>query len=112
MNEQMKKIPNWQEFQAALATKAINDINFRKELLTDPRGVIEQELATIGVNTKLPATLNIQVIEQPVDTLCIVLPPADALDDETLDKVVGGSSCDTLWGCDHNGSCKHGLLCF
>ena len=85
------KLPTWQEFHNELIVKALKDENFRKELIADPKTVVEMEMGKYKEGMKLPATLEIKVIEQPANALYLVLPTmTDELSDEELDSVAGG----------------------
>lgn len=90
MNE--KKQSAWQEFQHRLIVRAMKDDNFRKELLANPKAVVENEMDKLKPGSKLPAALEIKIIEQPTNALYLVLPPMSELSDEELDGVAGGWS--------------------
>ena len=86
------------EFEANLITKALEDDNFRKAFLEDPKKVLEQE-----TGQKIPDGIEIKVIEEAPNSLTFVLPrkPAaakasDELSDESLDKVAGGAAVSAL----------------
>lgn len=82
------KLPTWQEFHNELIVKALKDENFRKELLADPKTVVEKEMGKLKEGTKLPASLEIKVIEQPANVLYLVLPAMsdDKLSDDQLES--------------------------
>jgi len=89
--ENSQKPLTWQKFQNGLITRALNDENFRKELLANPKAVVEKEMGKLKEGAKLPNTLEVKVIEQPANTLYLILPTiSDELSDEMLDKVTGG----------------------
>ncbi|SMC69806.1 NHLP leader peptide family RiPP precursor [Sporomusa malonica] len=90
MNEQKK--PTWKEFEAQLIAKAVTDETFRRELIQNPKKVVQQEIDKES-GVKLPAELEVKVIEQPASTLVIVLPciPVETLSHDELDQVAGGS---------------------
>lgn len=76
--------------EQALIRKSLQDESFRGRLLADPKGTIEQELGR-----KLPADLEVQVLEETEDSIYLVLPPARAigeLSDAELDAVAGGKT--------------------
>ena len=80
------------EFEADLITKAMEDDDFRKELLVSPQEVIEKE-----TGKKIPEGLKVKVIEEEPNSVTIVLPrkPSEAetteeLSDDNLEKVAGG----------------------
>ena len=85
-------LPTWQEFQNELIVRALKDESFRQELLTNPKTVVEKEMAKLKEGAKLPASLEVKVIEQPANALYLVLPTLpDELSDEDLDSVAGGN---------------------
>jgi len=99
MREQKK--PAWKEFEKKLIAKAMKDEAFRKELLQNPKGVLQKELDQVG-GVKLPAELEVKVVEQPDATLVLVLPsvPAETLTDDELEQIAGGGfndKCGCLW---------------
>ncbi|MBW4644892.1 MAG: NHLP leader peptide family RiPP precursor [Goleter apudmare HA4340-LM2] len=89
--------------QSGLIAKAWTDENFKQELLSDPKGVIERELGT-----ELADGIQVQVIEETPTTLYLsipVKPTAGAegeLSDEELEAVAGGSIkgsiVNSVWG--------------
>lgn len=94
MSKQAKgapKLPEWQEFQAALVYRAIKEDDFRKELLDDPTAAVEKELGRIAPGVQLKSHLKIKVVQQQPDELLIILPPAGAaLSEADLSNVSGG----------------------
>lgn len=97
------KLPSWQEFQNELIGRALKDESFRQELLADPKAVVEKEMGKLKEGSKLPAALEVKVIEQPANALYLVLPTlSDELSDEALDNVAAGGNCDqagSIGGC-------------
>lgn len=89
--ESTPKVPTWEEFQNGLIARALKDESFRRELLANPKAVMEKEMSKLKEGVKLPEAVEVKVIEQPANTLCLVLPSAfDELTDEALDNVAGG----------------------
>ncbi|GLV54012.1 hypothetical protein KDH_08610 [Dictyobacter sp. S3.2.2.5] len=89
-----------------LFARTMKDAALRREMLNNPRAVLEREL---GI--KLPAGTNVQVHVNSPDTLHIVLPSesdaatAQELSDADLEAVSGGLPCSghgsnsvTTWG--------------
>jgi hypothetical protein len=87
-----------------LIEKAWKDDSFRQALRTDPRGSVERALGA-----KLPAGLQVKVVEEAADTFYLVLPakpdraPSERLSDKQLEAVAGGwtdpSDCLTCSNC-------------
>jgi hypothetical protein len=57
------------ELEGRIVRRALADAEFRERLLADPRAAVEQEL---GI--ELPQRLEITVVQERPDALCIVLP--------------------------------------
>jgi hypothetical protein len=96
----------YEENRKKLFARTMKDEALRREILRNPKAVIEREL---GI--KLPAGMTVQVHVNTPDTLHIVLPAdVDAaavqeLSDEDLEIVAGGMPCSghgsnsvTTWG--------------
>jgi hypothetical protein len=82
-----------------IVDRATRDPQFRQELLRNPTETVEQEL---GV--RLPAGMEIQVVEETPSTLYLVLPPqpvaaGQEISDRELEQVAGGWSAQTE-GCE------------
>ena len=89
--KELMQHPTWQEFQKELILRATRDEHFRRELIADPKDVVEREMSKLIQEFKLPETVEIKVIEQPTNSLYIVLPAVcEQLSDEMLDDVTGG----------------------
>ena len=82
----------WKEREAKIIAKALEDDEFRKALIDQPKAALEKLRGK-----PLPEGLNVRVLEEEANSLTIVLPqkPAAAgeageLSDEALEKVAGG----------------------
>lgn len=77
------------DFEMKLIAKACTDEAFRQQLLSNPKAVVEQEFGEA-----LPEGINVEIIQEPANTLYIVLPAMpesnDELNDEDLEAVAGG----------------------
>ena len=85
------------EFEAQIVAKAWQDEAYRKELLADPKAVLERELQAIAPDAKLPAHVNVKVVEEDPSTVYLVLPVNPKtieenreLSVEELESVAGG----------------------
>ena len=86
-----KKLPNGQEFQQELIVRIMKDESFRQKLLANSKSVVEREMGKLKEGAKLPTGIMVKVIEQPDNSLYLVLPNAtDELSDEALESVKGG----------------------
>jgi hypothetical protein len=78
------------DLETRLIEKAWKDPAFRKEIVKDPKGMLEKH-----TGQKLPDQLKIFVYEEDANTLHFSIPPAPSnrteLSDEQLEKVAGGT---------------------
>ena len=78
------------DLEVALVEKCWKDPEFKKQVLADPKGMLERH-----IGKKLPGDLKIFVHEENAETLHFSLPPAPTnateLSDEDLEKVAGGT---------------------
>jgi len=78
------------EMETRLVEKAWKDPVFRKDIVKDPKGMLEKH-----TGQKLPEQLRIFVHEEDANTLHFSIPPAPSnlneLSDEDLEKVAGGT---------------------
>ena len=62
-------------FRARLAARALEDENFRRELLANPRDGVERECRLLlGKEVRLPADLRIEVHQEDSRVLHLVIP--------------------------------------
>ena len=78
------------DLETQLIEKAWKDPEFRKDVVSDPKGMFEKYLGR-----KLPPQLKIFVHEEDASTLHFAIPPAPSnlgeLSDDELEQVSGGS---------------------
>ena len=74
------------EMRMKIVGKATGDADFRAQLLSDPKGAIEQEL---GVT--IPASMSVEVHEESGAAAHLILPPASKLSESDLQAVAGGA---------------------
>ena len=81
-----------QEIERRLIEKSMEDEDFRRGLLENPKGTLEQELGT-----RLPEEVRVVTVEETADTIYLVLPstPMEGaeggeLSDQELESVAGG----------------------
>ena len=73
------------EMRQHLADKAAADQEFRNQLLSDPKGTIEQEL-----DITIPEGIEIRVHEDDAQTAHLILPPSPRLSETQLAEAAGG----------------------
>lgn len=100
MAELMDLIKKRKEFETKIIAKALEDSEFRGQLLKNPKAVIEKE-----TGKSLPEGLSISIVEEEPNTVKLVLPkqPKTAdmtgeLNDEALEQVAGGLAVDVVVG--------------
>lgn len=78
------------DLEAHLIEKSWKDPEFKRQVVSDPKGMFEKHLGQ-----KLPETLKIFIHEEDANTLYFSIPPAPSnlneLSDEDLEKVAGGT---------------------
>ncbi len=76
-----------QEFEREVVLRAVNDREFRRAVIADPRAALRQ---AFGV--EVPPDVELRVLEETPTSLYLVLPPAaDELSEEELARVAGGA---------------------
>jgi Nitrile hydratase, alpha chain len=87
-----------QEMERTLVQRSLEDEDFRRRLLEDPKGTLEEELGT-----RLPEEVRVVAVEETSDTIYLVLPGTPMagggggeLSDKDLESVAGGGT----WGAD------------
>jgi len=78
------------QLESALVQKCWKEPEFRKQVVGDPKGMLEKHLGR-----KLPEQVKIFIYEEDANTLHFSIPPAPSnfaeLSDEDLEKVAGGT---------------------
>ena len=72
------------DMEARVVERAMKDESFRRQLIADPHGALQQVL---GV--PLPETVSIEVVEETPGTMYLVLPPAENGSPELSEEEVG-----------------------
>jgi hypothetical protein len=78
------------DLEAALIKKCWQEPDFRKQVVADPKGMLEK-----ATGQKLPDNVKIFIHEEDRSTLHLSIPPApknmNELSDEDLERVAGGT---------------------
>jgi hypothetical protein len=80
------------EVERRIVQRSLEDESFRRRLIEDPKGAVEQELGT-----SLPEQIQIEAVEETADTIYLVLPSVSSegeggeLSDPELEAVAGGT---------------------
>jgi hypothetical protein len=78
------------DIETALVEKCWKDPEFKKAVVTDPKGMLERH-----TGKKLPPHVKIIIHEEDANTLHLSIPPgpanAEKLSDEDLERVAGGT---------------------
>jgi hypothetical protein len=81
------------ELERKLIQRSLEDEEFRRRLLDDPKGAVEQE-----IGTRLPQEIKVRVVEESPDTFYLVLPRSsplggegEELSDRELEALAGGT---------------------
>ncbi len=76
-----------------IGTFAVNNPDYRKALLADPKAVLSKQMGQ-----SLPDSMKVKVVEETADTIYLIAPyaaPADGeLSDADLEQVAGGKGKD------------------
>ena len=75
------------EMHDALQQRAVEDSEFRAELLADPKGIVNREY---GV--EIPDSIDIKVHDSDLNTIHLSLPPQEQLTEEQLRAISAGLS--------------------
>ena len=79
------------QMERMLVQRSIEDEDFRRRLLEEPKAAVEEELGA-----RLPKEGQVQAVEETADTIYLVLPSASPiggggeLSDQQLEAVAGG----------------------
>ncbi len=73
-------------FRARLAARALEDEDFRRELMANPRGVVERECRLLlGEDVRLPSDMRIEVHQENSRVMHLVIPEGVMPDEQDHD---------------------------
>jgi len=82
------------DFEAALIVRAMRDVDFKKQLIENPKAAYEAQLASVREAAKLPENLTVKTFEEKGNVLYFRLPQPPVqggeLSEEELEEVAGG----------------------
>ena len=88
------------EMESRLVDKSLRDESFRRRLMEDPKGAVEEELGT-----RLPEEVRVVAVEESADTVYLVLPGTPMagregveLSVQQLERVSGAGTSGDAWG--------------
>lgn len=84
------------DIEAEIVRRAWADGSFKRDLLQNPKQVLEAEVARMVEGFRFPEKMQVEVLEETAEKIVLVLPVqpasvAGALKDEDLAKVNGGA---------------------
>jgi hypothetical protein len=93
------------EIERTLVQRSLQDEDFRRRLLDDPKAAVEQEFGS-----RLPESVEVRAVEESAQSIYLVLPSASPLgqgeiSDQDLEAVAGGSETATCYG-DWSATCQ------
>ena len=65
------------ELERRLIQRSLQDEDFRQQLLSEPKAIIERE-----IGTQLPERVRVVAVEETADTIYLVLPSSSVVGDE------------------------------
>jgi len=77
-----------EDMRRHLTEKAVENLEFRQQLVADPKSVIQREF---GVT--IPDNINVVVHESDMQTVHLALPPNPVMDEEQLEAISAGLCC-------------------
>ncbi len=77
-----------EELNTYLMQKAAEDEDFRAQLVSDPKGVLNDQF---GIT--VPDNIQIKVHESDLQTIHLALPPTPVLNEEQLEAISAGWCC-------------------
>ena len=88
------------ETEVKIATKSLENLEYRKQLIANPKAVLSQELGQ-----QIPNDITVEVLEETDKKIYLVIPPTvvdEELSEKQLEAVAGGcwvlvSQSDDCW---------------
>jgi hypothetical protein len=94
------------EIEGRIIQRSLEDEDFRRRLLEDPKVAVEEELGA-----RLPEGVEVRAVEETVETIYLVLPSgspveeSSELSDQDLQEVAGGQV--PTWGPTYDKACGY-----
>jgi hypothetical protein len=86
-----------EEFERGIMARAVKDAAFRDELVKDPKGVLQREVAKLKEGFNLPGDLEVTVVQETARHIYLRLPMTASMNEDELKAMTGGTETSTVY---------------